>query len=295
MSSFSKSTIQACVKLRDELYEILKCTYCNKLLKSARTLNCSHHVCESCAVKQLSNEDSCINCNCTYFTKDITNNVSINNIIEVFHNLSKSIETAANIFDIETSPINNNQKEEQESESESESQSDSNEELNCNNKSRKRKSFLNTNENQEIDLPKAKKRKLNNVNNIFQPKEICMTGFDDNRQKLFETYANKFGIIFSKKWKIGATDMLISKYNAIDGSPNVTFKGLASILCGIPIVKQCYLEDSYNKGEILDHNKYICNYKRVCNNNGLFKGLNILFATTDMPTARLKTLLTLGK
>ena len=75
--------------------------------------------------------------------------------------------------------------------------------------------------------------------------------------------------------------------------PHITFKVLASILRNIPVVKESFLEDSYESGRILDFNKYICNYRRV-GDYRLFKGLSILFATTTMPTERLRNLLNLG-
>eukprot|EP01084_Bolivina_argentea_P088109 159079_1 len=294
MSSFSKSTVETCIKLRDELHDILKCNYCNKLLQSARTLNCPHHVCESCAIKQSSNEGSCIHCNSGYFTKDVTNNVSINSIIGIFHDLSSTITKAANLMNIKISPIDKDEKESDEEDQQSEQEYE--------NTSRKRK--LSPNNNQDIIEPKLKKLKLNTNpidtsistdNNIFIPTEICMTGYDKNTHSKFESYAKHLGITLNKRWKVASTQMLISKYNVFDGKPNVTFKVLASILVDIPVVKQAYLEDSYEENKILDYNKYICNYQRIDNSNGMFKGLKILFATTNMPTAKLKTLLTLGK
>merc|ERR1711951_95368 len=61
----------------------------------------------------------------------------------------------------------------------------------------------------------------------------------------------------------------------------------------IPVVKESFLEESYERGKILDPMKYICNYRRV-GDHRLFQGLSILFATTTMPTERLRILLNLG-
>ena len=56
------------------------------------------------------------------------------------------------------------------------------------------------------------------------------------------------------------------------------------------------MEDSFAKSEVLDYREYLCNYQRVRQPaNGLFGGLNILFATTSMSTKKLQTLLSLGE
>ena len=130
--------------------------------------------------------------------------------------------------------------------------------------------------------------------NYWIPSQICITGYDKPTTAKFEGYANALNIELNKKWSIGSTDMLISKSIITNNKPQITFKVLASILCNIPVVRENFLENSFEQKKILDHRKFICNYRRV-GNQGLFSKYSILFATTNMPTERLRTLLTLGK
>ena len=112
---------------------------------------------------------------------------------------------------------------------------------------------------------------------FWTPAKICITGYDTATTAKFKEYAEALGIELSSKWAVGSTDILISKSNIQNGKPHITFKVLASILRNIPVVKESFLEDSYESGRILDHQKYICNYRRV-ENEQLFGGLSILFA-----------------
>merc|ERR1712113_262220 len=122
------------------------------------------------------------------------------------------------------------------------------------------------------------------------PTQICITGYDKPTTARFEEFAKSLDIELNKKWSIHSTDMLISKSIITNHKPNITFKVLASILCNIPVVRENFLENSYEQKKILDHRKYICNYRRV-GYQGLFEKYSILFATTNMPTERLRTLL----
>ena len=317
MAALTVPAVGKLLSLRAELEETLKCNFCDNILQKARTLNCPHHVCESCAVKQQTDHGTCRHCMCSYYRKDITSNVVVNNIVETFHDLASNIERAAQLEEMETDGKYKAQiSEEEYSEDEGENQENGG---NHNNRKRKRSRSLDGDSENGLNghCPSAKKRKLshplddrydsNALNAVtppfpedaagevgglnptektpeekeespfWTPTQICITGYDAATTAKFQEYAEALGIELSSKWTVGSTDILISKSNIQNGKPHITFKVLASILRNIPVVKESFLEDSYESGRILDHQKYICNYRRV-ENEQLFGGLSILFA-----------------
>eukprot|EP01083_Nonionella_stella_P012828 36228_1 len=325
MAFFSADTVTALIKLRDELANTLKCHYCQSVLHQPRTLNCPHHVCKHCANQQLMNEGSCRSCNCCYYKKEITNNICISNIVDTFHDLAKTIDKAANVMHITTNntytPIPNHDdhassssaSDDPDQEHQNQTETTSNPWIKSTKISdRKRKRRMSMDEDTEFDAdiegePKAKKRKISPEDEIIPepakeedeyeiPSVICLTGYDAENTARFAEYISFLDMEFTKKWKAQETDILITKSDVMNHKPELTFKVLASILCGIPVVRESFVEDSYEAKKVVDYSKYVCNYRRVDQTQyGLFEGLNVLFATTNMPNGKLKILLELGK
>jgi len=309
----------------------LKCNYCDNILQKARTLNCTHHVCESCAIQQQNEHGTCKHCMCTYYSKDITNNVVVNNLVETFHDLASHIEGAAQLLGVETgtdgkykAELSEDDYSEEEGDEEVDSvngkrmemdgDSDHDDDHKVRECDRNGPSLMDQ-DFENVHSPNAKQQNIGDPTNqnegngrdqlvmdqsveveeepCWTPTQICMTGYDKATTAKFAEYTKALGIELSSKWSIDSTDILISKSNIQNGKPQITFKVLASILRNIPVVKESFLEDSYEEGRILDFNKYICNYRRV-GDHRLFEGLSILFATTSMPVERLRILLNLG-
>jgi len=331
MSSLTVTAVEKLLALRSELEETLKCNFCGEILQNARTLNCPHHMCAHCAVQQQTDSGMCSHCMCSFYKKDIANNIVVNNIVDTFHDLAANIERAAQLMDVQTDGKYHAEPSEEESTEEEPDDVDGGDDSNGSNgesaelreteNSRKRKRTASFEAVSESDHgPSPKKRRLSHdpdsgggaetdgdgdgdgdgghpqdseEEKYWVPTRICVSGYDKAATAKLKGYAAALDISLTTNWSYGATDITITKTHIQDGSPLIGFKVLASILRNIPVVRASFLEDSYERRRVLDYTKYLCNYRRV-GNHRLFEGLGILFATTKMPTKRLRTLVMLG-
>ncbi len=127
---------------------------------------------------------------------------------------------------------------------------------------------------------------------ITIPKSICISGCDLH-DKLFHSFSEYFNIHLTTKINRN-TDILISKTNELDNTPNITTKLLFASILNIPVITLQYILDSFTEKQILDFNTYNANYRRV--KKCIFSNLNIGIASnTALKASRLGAILSVGK
>ena len=145
-------------------------------------------------------------------------------------------------------------------------------------------------EEEDIDVANNDKSKSNRYSNI---KTVCLTGFEDDFGNDLISKGTKLGLVVSKRFTAEGTDITISKTINDKKHPKMTIKLLASLISCKPIIHYKYIIDSYNKNELLDYRKYLCNYRRLGKKN-IFSPYFFIFGPTQTKRQKLQMLIQAG-